>query len=286
MLELTAQDLRDVVEKGISSTIDIHRMSRVSKDEMEHAPTEGSPTDEEIDDFIFSNPFFDDEIIEQLIDPGLLGFFANTARASQEWLDKFDKNIAAWVRDQKWLTAQLPWINRKTFPHPDDTKLWIPSVDMQPGWISNAPSCLLIAADILRKGKLLSEMRWREFEELIGSLLENEGWTVQLTKPSKDGGIDVLATKMDETIGVVRSVWQAKKYSGKNKVKLNQVRELSAIREEEKATKAFMVTTSSLTRDAIAWVKRDLYRLGYKEHDHMKKWIEGVILGEIEDKTE
>ena len=39
-----------------------------------------------------------------------------------------------------------------------------------------------------------------------------------------------------------------------------------------------MVTTSSLTRDAIAWVKRDLYRLGYKEHNQIKAWLEDAYL--------
>jgi hypothetical protein len=43
-----------------------------------------------------------------------------------------------------------------------------------------------------------------------------------------------------------------------------------------------MVTTSRLTRDAIEWVKRDIYRLGYKEHDHVKRWIEDVVLGQTQ----
>lgn len=79
-------------------------------------------------------------------------------------------------------------------------------------------------------------------------------------------------------LGVLRSVWQAKKYKESNKVKLHEVRELSAIRDDVRATKAFIVTTSSLTRDAIAWVKRDLYRLGYKEHNQIQAWLEDAYL--------
>lgn len=112
--------------------------------------------------------------------------------------------------------------------------------------------------------------------------MEAEGWRVKVTQASRDGGIDVVATKSDETLGEIRSVWQAKKYRPTNKVKLSEVRELSAVCEAERATKGVMVTTSRLTRDAIEWVKRDIYRLGYKEHDHVKRWIEGVVWGQTQ----
>ena len=162
---------------------------------------------------------------------------------------------------------------------PSKSELWIPGASPQPGWLSTTPAALVLAANLLRDGKLLSEMKWRDFEELIGALLEDDGWTVTVTQPSRDGGFDVLAVRSDSILGEIRSVWQAKKYGPTNKVKLNEVRELSAVRDEERATKAMIVTTSRLTRDAIDWVKRDLYRLGYKDHEQIKKWIEGVILG-------
>ncbi len=174
----------------------------------------------------------------------------------------------------------MPWRSFIPQYEPDETTLWIPANSLAPAWLSTSPSCLLLAADLLREGRLLSELKPRDFEELIGNLLEVEGWKVKVTQASRDGGIDVVATKVDETLGEIRSVWQAKKYRPTNKVKLSEVRELSAVREAEKATKGVMVTTSRLTRDAIEWVKRDVYRLSYKEHDHIKRWIENIVLGQ------
>ena len=79
--------------------------------------------------------------------------------------------------------------------------------------------------------------------------------------------------KVDSVLGKVKSVWQAKRYGISNKVKLNEVRELSAIRASEMATKGIIVTTSHLTRDAVEWIKRDIYRLNYKDKKDLENWL-------------
>lgn len=267
MKDITAAYLRDMVVRAITPTIEIHRSSRVGSGEVHYESPTGSPTDEEIDDFLFHNALLDEETVEQLVNPGLLEFHAKTAQATEEWLEEFQESLVSWANNQSWLAADIPWRSLTHQLTPDETSLWTPTFSELPAWISTAPACLLLARDLLHEGKLLSEMKWRDFEELIGALLESEGWKVKVTQASRDGGIDVVASKSDETLGEIRSVWQAKKYYSTNKVKLNEVRELSAIREEEKATKGIIVTTSQLTRDAIQWVRRDIYRLSYKEHD-------------------
>ena len=278
MKEISAAELRDMIADVITSSIDTHRASREVSDERYTRPS-GPATDEEVDDFLYHNPLLDEETREQLVDPGLLGFFAKRAHATPEWIAEFKDNLSSWAENQSWLAADLPWVAVMPRIEPSKSELWIPGASPQPGWLSTTPAALVLAANLLRDGKLLSEMKWRDFEELIGALLEDDGWTVTVTQPSRDGGFDVLAVRSDSILGEIRSVWQAKKYGPTNKVKLNEVRELSAVRDEERATKAMIVTTSRLTRDAIDWVKRDLYRLGYKDHEQIKKWIEGVILG-------
>ncbi len=278
MKEVTTIYLRDMVAEAIIPNIETHRSSRLSSDKEYYAPPTGLPTDEEIDDFLFHNALLDEETVEQLTDPGLYGFF--TANATEDWLEEFRNHLQDWANNQSWLDADLPWHSFVTQHEPDETTLWIPANSLTPTWLSTSSSCLLLAADLLHEGRFLSELKPRAFEELIGSLLEVEGWKVKITQQTRDGGIDVVATRFDETLGEIRSVWQAKKYSQTNKVKLNEVRELSAVRDAEKATKGVIVTTSHLTRDAIGWVKRDVYRLGYKEHDHIKNWIEGIVLGQ------
>ena len=131
----------------------------------------------------------------------------------------------------------------------------------------------VLAADLLKHGRLLSELHWREFEKLIATLLEQFGWDVELTRGSKDGGIDVIAIKNDPTLGKIKSLWQAKKYHLGNKVELRDVRDLSAIRDSQKATKGVIVTTSHLTRGAIDWIRTDEFRLEYQEREDLERWV-------------
>lgn len=279
MHEVTAETLREIVAETISPTIEIHRASRTELDKSNYTPPVGPPTDDEIDDFLCHNPLLDEETLIQLIDPGLLGFAAKHAKATDEWLVEFKKLINDWANNESWLAADEHTRFHVPLHQPEKSEVWTPSSQSEPAWVANAPSCVLLTADLLNHGRLLSEMSSRDFEHLIGALLEAEGWSVEVTQGTRDGGIDVVATKSDPIMGKIRSVWQAKKYKSTNKVKLHEVRELSAVREGMQATKGFIVTTSSLTRDAIAWVKRDLFRLGYKEHDQIKEWFEGVFLG-------
>lgn len=97
---------------------------------------------------------------------------------------------------------------------------------------------------------------------------------------TKDGGIDIVSERVDPDLGDLKALWQAKKYAPKNKVRLSQVRELSAVRDRIQATKAIIVTTSSLTRGAIEWVRQDLYRLGAREQGEMELWVKDLVLGQ------
>ena len=200
MQEVTAESLRNIVADAIAPAIDVHRGSK-SELESDYSPPTGPPTDEEIDDFLFHNPLIEEETLEQLTDPGLLGFPAKTARASDDWLTEFREQINGWADNQSWLAADESM--RLFIPQyvPDDSKIWTPAQSATPGWVANAPSYILLAADLIKKGKLLSELPWRDFEELIGALLEAEGWAVTVTQGTRDGGIDVIATKEDSVMG-------------------------------------------------------------------------------------
>jgi restriction system protein len=118
---------------------------------------------------------------------------------------------------------------------------------------------------MLEDGRLLSDLNWEQFEALIAELLERDGWSVSGMKRTKDGGIDVWGTIILHDLGEVQSIWQAKKYGPGRKVELHQVRELSGVLDRSRASKALIVTTSSLTRGAIDWIREDRFRLGY--HD-------------------
>lgn len=274
MPTVTAQSLRDLVGELLASSIELHRGSRMYSDDSYVQPT-GDPTEEEIDDFLFSNPMLDGETVAQLTDPGLLGFHLSTANATQEWLKEFHQHVAEWASTNEWKAADLIYYHVLTqfeAPQPERT-IWTPPDALDLAVFSHAPNHLLLAEKLLREGRLLSEMGWREFEKLIGELLESHGWTVTVMRGTKDGGIDVLSEREDEVLGTLRAIWQAKKYGPGTKVTLNHLRELSAVVDKHRATKGIVVTTSSLTRGAIEWVQSDKYRLEAKEGAYVENWV-------------
>lgn len=273
-MKVTAQELRNIIGEIIKETIAIYRNSKSALDE-NYKLEFGEPTEEEVDEFISHNQLLDLEDIENLLDPGLLGFSHRMAEISSEGIESFRKRIEDWSKSNSWLNGDAALRSYIYEYNPAETDYWESSSILAiPNWVEKSPSYILLAIDLLRKGKFLSELHWRDFEKLIGDLLEDEKWTIQVTQPTRDGGIDVIAEKFDPVLGKIKSVWQAKKYGNSNKVKLNEVRELSAIRDSEMATKGVIVTTNHLTNDAIKWIKRDIYRLNYKDKTDLETWLQ------------
>ncbi len=272
-LVLSASELRDVVRQIISSTIKTHRSSRSGSEEGYSQP-QGDPTEDEINDFIACNPLYEIQTVEQLLDPGLLGFDYPKANLTKKSMVEFREQTASWAQTNEWLGADLvPYYSYVRTYEPNESKLWLPGNKVDKEWFSGAPSALLLAADLLRTGRPLFEMDWRSFEKLIGDLLEREGFKVEVTRGSKDGGIDVIASFRDGNIGLVRTIWQAKKYAPTNKVSLAEVRELSGLVAQPNVTKGVIATTSHLSRGALDWIRRDIYKLAYKDKEEIEAWI-------------
>jgi restriction system protein len=221
-----------------------------------------------------SNPLYDSLTATNITDPALDGFAEG--HTTEVGLAEFRKHTRDYAETGAWLSANLVYhhLDYVFEDEPAETsKLWVPGRDEQPGWIKRSPSALLLAAEFLHVGKRLSDLTWRQFEEVIGEILELEGWRVELTRGSKDGGVDVIASCYDVAIGRITSVWQAKKYAESNKFGHSAVRELSGLLHVASATKGVLVTTSHLTSGAVDWVRRDLHRLAYKEKEEIEEWI-------------
>jgi hypothetical protein len=262
----------------ISGSIALHRANRASRD-ASYVPPTGAATDEEVEDFIAHNPLYESELVAELLDPGLLGFFAKQARMTLETLRDLQGRTQAWAENESWLAAHQPhWSSLPRPPEPELSELWHPGPTEQiPAlWLPTAPA-LALAADLIRKGGTLHSLTPRQFEELIAALCETSGWRVQLTAPSADGGIDVYTTKSDGVCGELRAIWQAKRYGPKRSVAIHQLRELAAVRDEHQATKAVIATTSRLTRNALQYVQRDQYRLGAYEGKDIERWLRLVL---------
>lgn len=96
--------------------------------------------------------------------------------------------------------------------------------------------------------KVLYDLSPLEFESVIAELFEHMGYSVELTKRSYDGGIDVIIEK-DIASKKERTFIQCKKY--KNTIGVKDVRELLGVVEDKKATKGILCTCSDFSRSAI-----------------------------------
>ena len=274
-LQKSAAELRDIIAKALALDIELHRSSREQSDAQYHRPV-GEVTEDEIDDYISSNPLLDTELARNLLDPGLLGFPMRFARIrSEDWEEVFE-SLVGWADNQTWLAAddlnvyfagivglEEPFVRRK----------WEVGALQPPGWIAPPHSVLTRAMELIERGQLLSGLEWREFERLIGELLEREGWGVEVMRGSKDGGIDVVAVRHDALLGSIRSLWQAKKYGEDKKVRLSQARELSGVVERERATKGVIVTTGNFTSGALDWIRQDEFRLSGMDRVAIQEWV-------------
>jgi HJR/Mrr/RecB family endonuclease len=144
-----------------------------------------------------------------------------------------------------------------------------------------APSFALLRSLQHRGVAAVDELTWRQFEQLIATLLEADGYSVELLRGSKDGGVDVVAVKDLGVHGYFKAVWQAKKRSLKNRVGLSVVRGLADTRAEFGATKGIIVTSSYLTRGALQRIERDKYMLGKVDREELTAWIQKTLFGHI-----
>jgi len=85
--------------------------------------------------------------------------------------------------------------------------------------------------------------------------------------------IDVIATKTTELLGPDLILIQAKKYTGKNTVKIEEVKALWADLDEAEATKALIATTTRLEKGARTYCEARKYRIGYAELATVREWL-------------
>ncbi|HEX4204621.1 MAG TPA: restriction endonuclease, partial [Ktedonobacteraceae bacterium] len=84
---------------------------------------------------------------------------------------------------------------------------------------------------------------------------------------------DIIAIKYVHNVGLVMSVWQAKKLKASNKVDIHVIRELADTCIQHNATKGVIVTTTTLTQDALKRVEQDRYLLHKVDGNDLLTWI-------------
>jgi restriction system protein len=145
--------------------------------------------------------------------------------------------------------------------------------DCQNGRRATLDAAARSAHDVLETfSETLARLHTREFEELIAELLTKEGYDVNLTPASHDGGIDLYATKQTQ-LGSLLYVVACKLYRPERPIGSNLVRQLRGTVEREGATAGILVTTSFFSASARKEQMAVPFKLSLLDSGDLQRWL-------------
>lgn len=121
---------------------------------------------------------------------------------------------------------------------------------------------------------LIYDVTSRQFEEIVEQLLRDDGFETYLTKPTRDGSRDIMASKTGINGKPVVFYVECKRYARRNKVNVGIVRELYGVQTSEKINKACVITSSLFTRDAIEFAEKQNVMIDLVDGDALHKMIQ------------
>ncbi|WP_432696119.1 restriction endonuclease [Marinobacterium sp. YM272] len=124
---------------------------------------------------------------------------------------------------------------------------------------------------------LLGELTPRQFEEIVAEVFKKKGFSVDLTKRTRDGGKDIIAVHKD-SMGIENKYFiECKYYSESNKISVDIVRALYGVKNtKDGPNKAILVTTSTFTQDARKFVENEAqssWDLALVDRDKLLEWL-------------
>lgn len=128
---------------------------------------------------------------------------------------------------------------------------------------------------VSRNPDLMYTISPRDFELLVAELLHRQGFNIQVTPPSRDGGVDMYAAKSNE-LGNFLFLVECKKYAKSNPVQVDVVRALYGNVQAKRATSGVVVTTSTFTRGAKAFQSELRHQLELRDYLTLRDWIAKV----------
>ncbi len=118
----------------------------------------------------------------------------------------------------------------------------------------------------------LYDLSPRKFEELVASILEDMGLDIQLTKATRDGGTDIIASVKNALTSLLILV-ECKRYAPENKVGVDIIRNVAGVHTLKNPAKSIIVTTSTFTKDAKEIAKELETRIDLKDYEDLKIWL-------------
>jgi HJR/Mrr/RecB family endonuclease len=199
-------------------------------------------------------------------------------RLYESFLARVDDGVAA---DQSFRDSVRAWIGQGRVTDPralhllaqslsgDKRRLHYVSSVQESGLQIFVPKLITVQTSILRRisnrpGEI-AKLSPIDFERLIGELFEKEGYSIEFTKKSRDGGVDIFAWKRD-IAGESLTIVQCKKNNPNNPVRVGVVREVVGSMNIHSARAAAIFTTSYFTKPAADEATKIRYRLSLNDY--------------------
>ncbi len=169
-------------------------------------------------------------------------------------------------------------IQEELYSFEDQSKLSLPEKKVI---ITNLTLCV---SDLINKiskyPEFLYQIEPRVFEELIAGVFSMHGFSVELTKQTRDGGKDIIAIRSD--LGIKsKYLIECKRYFRNIPVRVELVRNLYGVQRQSGANKSILATTSYFTPDAIKFAKTKNtteWAMDLKGYKDIVAWIRGTNL--------
>lgn len=117
----------------------------------------------------------------------------------------------------------------------------------------------------------IKNMSHREFEFFVANIFEKLGFTVKITKATRDGGKDIIATKSDPIPYTL--IVECKHWGEEHKVDVSVVRSVYGVQVATQANQSVIVTSSKFTKDAREFAEERKNLMALWDIDDLLKLI-------------
>lgn len=112
----------------------------------------------------------------------------------------------------------------------------------------------------------------RDFEELVASIFETEGYSVSTTPQTRDGGIDVIAERVNNLGLPDQWIIECKKYSSDRPIGVEIIRQLAGVKSMLRARNAAVVSSTRFSKAAQDFAQE--LNIDLVDGDKVSGWLE------------
>lgn len=141
------------------------------------------------------------------------------------------------------------------------------------------PTCLDVANQELmnwlqRHPHDVDRVHHRTFEAIVSEIIKSSGWSVEMTKQTRDGGFDLLCLQNTNTGVPIKMLVETKLYNLRHSIGLPIIDRLMGVRDGENADRAVIVTNSRFSRTIWKrWEERVGRDLTLIDREELFEWL-------------